>query len=331
MHLKSLKVFCDVVGRKSFSRAADENGITQSGASQMVHHLEEHLGVRLLDRSKRPFVLTQEGKVYYQGCRKLVQRFQALEEEVQTLHQEVAGRVAIASIYSVGLTYLNDLIEKFSARHPKANMVVGYYHPHRVYELVEQDQVDLGMVSYPRSSRSIKGIEWRREPVILVCSPQHPWAGRSDVCVTDLNDLELIGFDGNLKIRQEFDRSLAAVGVELRVAMEFDNTETIKRAVQVNQGISLLPEPTVTGEIAAGTLRQVAVESLDLWRPVGLIKRRGIELGKTARRFVQLVQEQSEAGSSPAAERRGSSRRPLLAKALDGANGSHPDPGEALS
>ncbi len=74
MHLKSLRVFCDVVGRRSFSRAAIENGMTQSGASQLVHHLEEHLGVRLIDRSKRPFVLTPEGEVYYAGCRNLVQQ-----------------------------------------------------------------------------------------------------------------------------------------------------------------------------------------------------------------------------------------------------------------
>jgi len=64
MHLKSLKVFCDVVSRRSFSRAADENGISQSGASQVVHQLEERLGVRLIDRSKRPFVLTPEGQTF---------------------------------------------------------------------------------------------------------------------------------------------------------------------------------------------------------------------------------------------------------------------------
>ena len=85
MHLKSLRVFCDVVGRRSFSRAAADNGMTQSGASQLVHHLEEYLGVKLIDRSTRPFVLTPEGEVYYEGCRKLVQRFFSLEEEVRSL------------------------------------------------------------------------------------------------------------------------------------------------------------------------------------------------------------------------------------------------------
>jgi DNA-binding transcriptional LysR family regulator len=91
MHLKSLKVFCDVVRQRSFSRAADENGISQSAASQMVHHLEDRLHVKLIDRSKRPFVLTPEGKIYYEGCRAIVERYFALEDKVRTLHDEVAG------------------------------------------------------------------------------------------------------------------------------------------------------------------------------------------------------------------------------------------------
>ena len=115
MHLKSLRVFCDVIGRKSFSRAAAANGITQSGASQIVHHLEEYLGVKLIDRSKRPFVLTPEGEAYYEGCRGLVQQLYALEDEVRSLRKEVEGRVSVASIYSVGLSHMNRCVQDFLA------------------------------------------------------------------------------------------------------------------------------------------------------------------------------------------------------------------------
>src|SRR5690349_13957707 len=121
-NLKSLKVFCDVVGRRSFSRAAGENGISQSGASQIVNSLEEHLGVKLIDRTKRPFVLTPEGEVYYEGCRKLVQRYDALEDQVRTLHEEVSGRVRVVSIYSVGLHHMSQYLQQFLAQYPKANV-----------------------------------------------------------------------------------------------------------------------------------------------------------------------------------------------------------------
>ena len=150
MQLKSLKVFCDVVGWRSFSRAADENGISQSGASQVVNQLERRLGVKLIDRSKRPFVLTPEGETYYEGCRKLVQRYDALEDQVRTLHEEVAGRVRVVSIYSVGLHHMSRYLQEFLSQYPKANVRLEYQHPHRVYEAVEKDQADLGLVSYPR-------------------------------------------------------------------------------------------------------------------------------------------------------------------------------------
>jgi DNA-binding transcriptional LysR family regulator len=293
MHLKSLKVFCDVVGRRSFSRAASENGISQSGASQIVNALEEHLGVKLIDRTKRPFVLTPEGEVYYEGCRKLVQRYFALEEEVRTLHEEVAGRVSIASIYSIGLSHMNRFVQRFLRDYPKANVRVQYQHPRRVYELVESDQVDLGLVSYPRSSRTIRATVWREEPMMLVCAPSHPLAEKERVRLEDLRGMELIGFDSDLEIRHEIDRALAAHGVEVHVAMEFDNTETIKRAVEINAGVSLLPEPTVDREVTAGALAARPLVGAELLRPIGVVQRRGKELGKTARRFMQLLLKQS--------------------------------------
>jgi len=122
MHIKTLKVFCDIVGQRSFSQAADANGMTQSGASHMIHQLEDHLGVRLLDRSKRPFVLTQEGQTYYDGCRQIVKRYDALEDAVRTLHDEVAGRVRVASIYSVGLSHMSQFVQQFLRQYPKADV-----------------------------------------------------------------------------------------------------------------------------------------------------------------------------------------------------------------
>jgi DNA-binding transcriptional LysR family regulator len=289
MHLKSLKVFCDVVSRRSFSRAAEENEISQSGASQLVNHLEEHLGVKLIDRTKRPFVLTPEGEAYYDGCRKIVRRYYALEEEVRTLHEEVAGRVSVASIYSIGLSHMNSFVQNFLRKHPKANVRLQYQHPHRVYELVESDEVDLGLVSYPRSSRTIKATPWREEPMVVVCSPRHKLATRQDVSLADLHGCDLVAFDSNLEIRQEIDRVLSASGAEVRVAMEFDNTETIKRAVEIDAGLSILPRPTVDREVEAGALVALPLAEANLSRPIGIIQRRGKELGNTATRFMQLL------------------------------------------
>jgi DNA-binding transcriptional LysR family regulator len=280
-----------VVSRRSFSQAAAENGISQSAASQAVHQLEESLGVKLIDRSKRPFVLTSEGEVYYEGCRKLVQRYFALQEEVRTLHQEVEGRVTVATIYSVGLVYGRVLVEQFSQWHPKASVHIEYHHPNRVYDVVAEDRAEIGLVSYARSTRSTLAMPWRDEPICLVCSPEHELARRESVSLEDLKGLSIVGFDRDLRIRRNLDRELAARGVEVDVTTSFDNTDTIKRAVEVNTSASLLPEPAVSSEVESGSLVVVPVVGLDLVRPLGIIHRRGLELGKTARRFIEMLQE----------------------------------------
>jgi DNA-binding transcriptional LysR family regulator len=306
VQLKGLKVFCDVVRQRSFSRAADENDISQSGASQLVQQLEEGLGVKLIDRSKRPFVLTPEGEVYYEGCREVVERYFAVEDRVRTLHQEVAGRVRVASIYSVGLHHMNHCLQEFLGQHPKANVRLEYLHPDRVYQAIEDDVADLGLVSYPKSSRSIKALAWREEPMVLVCAPAHALAGRRRVSLSELDGLKMIGFDSGLTIRREIDRVLQLHEAVVQVVMEFDNIETIKRAIEIDAGLGLLPEPTVRREVESGTLTVVPLDTDELVRPLGIIHRRGKELSTAAKRFIDLLQRQ---GRDPVAPLGGNRQR----------------------
>lgn len=292
MQMKALIVFCDVVRHRSFSRAAQENDISQSAASQLVHHLEERLGVKLIDRSKRPFVLTQEGDVYYEGCCRLVEQYLALEDKVRSLHHVVAGQVRVASIYSVGLHHMNLYVQQFLQQHGQANVRLEYLHPNRVYQDIERDLADIGLVSYPKESRTIHAISWRHEPMVLVCSPHHRFAGEEMISVEELRGERFVGFDEELTIRREIDRLLQQREVEVEVAMEFDNIETIKRAVEIDAGVSILPEPTVLREISAGSLFAVPFADIEIVRPLGIIHRRNKELSSTAKRFIELLQNE---------------------------------------
>ena len=298
MHVKSLKVFCDVVARRNFSRAARENGITQSGASQVVNHLEQRLGVKLIDRSRRPFVLTREGEIYYEGCRKIVERYYALEDKVRASERELSGTVTAASIYSVGFSHMNRFIDEFLTAHPKANVRIRYEHPKRIYELVETDQVEVGLVSYPRASRSIDATPWRDEPIVVVCRPGHELATRKSIDIDELSGRPMVGFDRGLPIRRQLDKAMSQRSVEVRMAAEFDNIETVKRAIEANTGVGLLPAPTVRREVESGTLVAVPLAGNHIRRPLGVICRRGRELGCVARRFIELLHEQAEPRST---------------------------------
>jgi DNA-binding transcriptional LysR family regulator len=301
MHLRNLKVFCDVVDRRSFSRAAADNDMTQSGASQVVQHLEEFLQVQLIDRSKRPFLLTAEGRAFHGGCVQILRQFESLTEEVRAIGSEVSGRASVAAIYSVGLSYLPELQRRVKARHPKADVRYQFGQPDEVYRLVEQGIVDFGLVSYPQSSKTVLASTWLEERMLLTCPPQHPLAGVSEVSLHELKSQSLIAFAPNLRIRHEIDRFLRHLGVTMKIAAEFDNIDSVKHGMEVNDAVAFLPEPTVREELESGSLFAPNCPWLKLNRPLGLIQRRDSTLSRTARGVMELILDHTFEASSECA------------------------------
>lgn len=263
--------------------------MTQSGASQAVQQLEDFLQVQLLDRSKRPFVLTPEGEVFYSGCCKLVRQFENLSEEVRSLGQEISGRATVAAIYSVGLSYLPELQKELKQRFPKTEVRFQFCHPDEVYRAVEQGSVDFGLVSYPQQSKSISATHWRDEPMVLVAPAGHPLTARGRVTPEDLGLESLIAFAPNLRIRHEIDRYLRSIGITMPIAAEFDNVDSVKHALELNGAVAFLPRPAIVEELESGALVALTCDWLTLQRPLGVIQRRDTSLGRTARALYELL------------------------------------------
>lgn len=275
MNIDGLKVFCDVVRTRSFSRGAQLNDISQSAASQAVLQIERRLGVRLIDRSRRPLTLTSEGRVFYEGVRGLIEKYFALEAEIAAKHGSAECHVTIASIYSVSFYDMNEYIRLFQAQHPKGQVRLEYLHPEKVYEKVLNDEADLGLVSFPRTSGNLVVLPWREEPMVLVCAPSHEFAKRATVSARDLNGQDFVAFDADLAIRRYVDRELRQRNVLVQVRMEFDNIEAIKRAVEAGAGVSILPAPTVRSEVDSGKLMEFLLAGIQLTRPLSIIHRKG--------------------------------------------------------
>jgi DNA-binding transcriptional LysR family regulator len=276
------------------SRGAERSGVSQSAASQHVQEVERRLGVALFDRSKRPLDLTAAGRLYAEFCRDMLRRDEefthALESlKVESLKGEVEGAVRVVSIYSTGLSEMGRLQEEFSIRYPTAQLQVEYMRPDKVYEAVRNDAADLGLVSYPESSREIAAIPWRSEEMQVAVPPAHPFAERDAVYPADLNGQDFIAFDEDLSIRRELDRYLRAQGIEVKTVMHFDNILTIKEAVGLGRGISILPARTMQAEIAQGRIVAVKLHAPDLVRPVGIVHRKRKKLNRAAQAFLDLL------------------------------------------
>jgi len=294
MNIETLRIFCDVVQHQSFSRGAAANEVSQSAATQSVHRMERHFGIQLVDRSKRPFVLTPEGQACYEGFREVLELYDSVEAQVRSLRMEITGVVRVAAIYSVGLHDMGRCMQEFMRRYPKARVRLEYLHPNRVYEAVLNSGVDLGIVSYPAPSPEISVIPLRSERMVVVCHPEHPLTKREAVTAEHLEGEDFISFDRDLSIRKEIDRFLRQRSVSIHTVMEFDNIETIKQAVAIGAGVSILPEPTVRREAQSGTLAVVRLIAPELRRPIGIIHRSRKLFTPTAGKLIELLQESSD-------------------------------------
>lgn len=302
MQLESLKIFCDVVRLASFSRAARENEVSQSSASQVVLQLEQRLGARLLDRSKRPLVTTEAGRAYYEGCREILAEYQELENRVRLRADEtpVDGSLKVVSIYSVGLHYMVSMVSGFRERHPQAHVKIEYLHPSSVLESVLTETSELGLISFPKKWPELVVIPWREERMVLAVPPGHRMAERRKVGPHDMAGERFVAFDDGLPIRRAIDRFLRHHSVNVEISLAFDNIETIKRAVEIGSGVSILPEPTMANERKSGSLIAIPIESDEetLTRPLAIIHRKHRALSPVAQKFLKRLTEDSAAEST---------------------------------
>jgi DNA-binding transcriptional LysR family regulator len=301
MQIDTLKIYCDVVRLHSFSRGAAANNVLQATASLTVQRLEKHLGVTLIDRSCRPWKPTREGQMFYDGCREMLERYHELESEVRGRQIAADSVVRVAAIYSVNLHDMSRCVRRFSELRPQARVELEYLHPGRVYERVLNDEVELGILSFPQERRNLTAIPWRKEPMVLVCHPQHRLAKRKKVAVKQLAGEPFVGFDADLVIRKKVDGFLRRNGVAVKVVLTFDNVEAVKRAVEVGSGVAILPRPTLEHELQAKTLAAVAFSGQSFARPLEIVYRRGRRLYPNTKAFIELLQ--CSGASRPGKER----------------------------
>ena len=289
MSFSDLKLFKEIANTNSMSKGAAHCGVSQSAASQHVLEVEKRFGVVLFDRTKRPIELTAAGELYAAFCRDTLRREDEFRLQLESLKRDVAGTVRVASIYSIGLSEMSRLREEFAERYPQAQLDVEYMRPERIYEAVRGGAADLGLVSYPESSREIEAILWRRVEMQVAAWPSHPLAARAEVNPADLDGIPFIAFDEDLSIRRELDRFLRAQGINVNVVMNFDNIQTIKEAVALGSGVSILPARTMQTEIDQGRLVAIRLNAPELSRPVGIVRRRRKQFHRAAQGFVDLL------------------------------------------
>jgi DNA-binding transcriptional LysR family regulator len=291
MQIESFKVFCDLAETESFTKAAQINNITQSAVSQQISSLERQLKCLLIERSKKKFRLTREGQLLYEYGKQVIQAYESLLSKLQEVKDIISGTIRVATIYSIGLHDLPPYLKRFLKAYPTVNVHVEYQRANQVYDDVLGNVVDLGLVAYPNRDPRLELVPLRNETLSVICHPSHPLARLKSLTLAELQDQRFIAFEPDIPTRKAIDKFLRDHDVTVRTVMEFDNIETVKRAVEIEAGISIVPHATVSQEVAKQTLCSIPFVDAQLHRPLAVIYKKSKVLSPAMRQFIGMLRE----------------------------------------
>ena len=306
MLLRHAQLFCEVCARRSFSAAARVLSVSQPTVSAAVSQIEKDLGVELLDRSSRPLGVTPAGQIYETGCRSLLRQIAELEENVRAAGDRLAGTIRVAAIYSVGLLEIRTLVAEFEASHPDVHVEIEYCHPDEVYERLRTGRTELGLVAFAQPSDEFEATLWQRQTMAAIVPPDHPLATRESIRFADLAGERFVTLKRGLTTRSHLDRLFADRQVPVEPVGQFDNFDTLRRAVVEGDGLSIVPAAIFQTDARMGLVRLLPVLDTtgqpdpDLVRPLGIVTRTGEAAGAAATAFRDALLTMPSCTADPA-------------------------------
>lgn len=288
MELSALKVFLAVATERSFSRAADKLGRTQPAVSLAIQRLEAELGERLIDRSATPLLLTDAGQIVAEHARRFENLSRDLATALAELRDKSAGRLIIGANESTSL-YLLQHIEQYRRLYPKVKVQVRRALSSRIPAQLLDGDLELGVISYdPADERLVTRVIYT-DHLAFVVSPQHRFAQRQEVSITELGMETFVAHNVVSPYREVVLREFQRHRVPLNMDVEMPTVETIRKLVQRNEGVAFLPRMCVEQELAQGLLCEVRVPELSVERKIRLVHPARRVLSHAAQAFLELV------------------------------------------
>jgi len=298
VNLNQLRVFCEVVERNGFTRAAEALYLTQPAVSRQVRELERHYGVELFEQIGKRIFPTEAGTTLYNYARQLFHTLDDLEVEINQIKGLKSGHLRIAASATAGTYLIPHLLGRFKKKYPGVEIILEIYNSQQVEQrLLQYQQLDLGITERPEMEEALVSKPFERDEVVIIVSPEHPFAGRDEVTAAELRGERFIhrepGSGTRTLLDQEFDR----LDLRVKMVMELGSTAAIKQAVASGLGVSAVSSRSIRLEKKAGLLVSLRCPDMNLTRDVRYIYHRDRRLSRAATAFLEILQESSKADS----------------------------------
>ena len=288
MELYPLKVLLTVADEKSLSRAAERLLRTQPAVSLAIQKLESDLQEKLIDRSGKDLLLTDAGQIVYEYARRFENLEGELENALAELRDNSAGRLVVGANESTSL-YLLGHIERYRRQYPKVKVQVRRSLSSKIPGELIDGELELGVISYDPEDDRLQTLVIYTDHLAFVVSPQHRFAGRQEVSISELGMETFIAHNVLSPYRALVLKEFQRHKVPLNMDVEMPTVETIRKMVQRNEGVAFLPHMTVEQDVEQGVLREIKVTELAVDRHIRLVYPAKRTLSHAARAFLELV------------------------------------------
>jgi DNA-binding transcriptional LysR family regulator len=288
MDFDQLHTFLEIVRLKSFSKAAVTCYRTQPAISAQVRQLEQELRSDLFERFGSRISLTAAGKVFAEYAEQMLELRKRAQDAVAELERSPRGEVAIAANEATCIYVLPKVFSEYRQLFPAVQLQVLRSYGARVVEAVMENAADFGLTQLPVEEKRLQVVNIYHDEIRLIVPARHPLADKKSILPQDLVGHFLI-LPKQGKTRTRLNEWLEPVEDDLRISMELDSTEMMKRFVMAGLGATFLAVSNCGEEMAAGKLRAISLAPERMIRRLGLIYRRDKALSKAALGFIQVV------------------------------------------
>ncbi|MHC1728316.1 MAG: selenium metabolism-associated LysR family transcriptional regulator [Syntrophobacteraceae bacterium] len=290
MDIHRLMVFCKVIDLQSFTKAAEAVCLTQPTVSEHIRALEESLGEKLIDRLGREILPTPAGKVLYQYAREIIQLRDKAIQALEKFKGNLSGSLHVGASTIPGTYILPRLIGTFKVRYPSIQIALRIGSSGEVVQKILDGSVEFGMIGARWDEKRVILEEVYSDELILVVHEGHPWVGREDVELRELEGMPFILRERASGTRMVMARALESVGFTpsgLNVVAEMGSTEAVRQAVKARIGISILSSHAVMEDIERGRLYAISIKGVRIQRPFYLTHRKNRELSPLCLAFLE--------------------------------------------
>ena len=296
MNLQYLRVFLTVAEHEHITRASEELILSQPAVTKTIQHLEQEVGLELIERHGRRIALTHAGHVLHNYARRVFALEREMEEALSALRDVDAGEVTVAASTTTGVYLLPPIVARYHARYPKVTLNITILNSHEIVEETLNWNVDFGLVEGDASSlpQGLRVEVFAHDELVLVVSPKHRWGGLPAILPTDLRDGQLLMREQGSGIREVIEHALLLHDVQVRPLLTVPDNEAIKQMVMSGVGAAIVSALAVQRELTSGDLVHVPIAGLDLRPELSLVKRTDKQLSRAAQAFCALLHSGTE-------------------------------------